>query len=52
MTHWEHKEVFVLFLNDAVMSGKTGCSLSKTNDNNVRRIGEFLSWGNQFDARS
>ena len=37
MTDWKHKEVFVLLLNDAIMSGKTGCSLSKINDNNVRR---------------
>jgi hypothetical protein len=37
LSEWQHKEVFGRFLKNAVMSGKTGCSLSKINDNNVRR---------------
>jgi len=39
----EHKEVFGRFLNDGIMSGETGCGLSRTNDNNVRKIRQSKS---------
>ncbi|OEU81331.1 MAG: hypothetical protein BA865_03390 [Desulfobacterales bacterium S5133MH4] len=34
---WKHKQVLGGFLNDAIMKAETGCSLSKINNNNVRR---------------
>ena len=37
LLHSEHQEVFRGFPGDALISGKTGSSLSKMNDNNARR---------------